>query len=139
MLLSLPSIKDINDYKTLLFSMLILSTIPNFIFPQSSLFPQETLSFSSLHNFFPVVPLGHPGYCISFCCPSIGGILVGNVLLLVSGLHMLHFCKLVDVHFLNIKCPWVSLKCPIRILLNLTSYCLQLLYALSHSSMCGLI
>ena len=37
--------------------------------------------------------------------------------------------------FLDIKCPWVSLVCPIRILLNLTSYCQQLLRALSHSSM----
>ena len=32
--------------------------------------------------------------------------------------------------FLIIKCPCVSLMCPIRSLLNLTSYCLQLLGAL---------
>ena len=41
--------------------------------------------------------------------------------------------------FLEIRCPWVSLECPIRILLNLISHCLQLLYALSHSSMRGYI
>ena len=36
--------------------------------------------------------------------------------------------------FLDIKCLWVSLICPVRVLLNFTSYCLQL----SHSSMYGL-
>ena len=41
--------------------------------------------------------------------------------------------------FLDIKCPWVSLVCPIRILLSWTSYYLQLLYELFHSSMRGLI
>ena len=41
--------------------------------------------------------------------------------------------------FLDIRCLWVSLECPICILLSLTSYCLQLLYALSHSLMHGLI
>ena len=37
--------------------------------------------------------------------------------------------------FFDIECAWVNLVCPIRILLSLTLYCLQLLYALSHSSM----
>ena len=41
--------------------------------------------------------------------------------------------------FLDIKCLWVNLVCPNRILLSLTLYCLQLLYALYHSSMCSLI
>ena len=41
--------------------------------------------------------------------------------------------------FLDIKCLWVSLVCPIHILLSLNSYCLELLLTLSHSSMCGLI
>ena len=41
--------------------------------------------------------------------------------------------------FFDIKWPWVSLVCPIRILFSLTSYCLQLLWALSHSAMCGLM
>ena len=41
------------------------------------------------------------GYCISFCCPSIESSLVGNVLLLVFGFRMLHFCKLVVIHFLT--------------------------------------
>ena len=51
-----------------------------------------------------------------------------------------HMCMLIDCwSFLDIKCPWVSLVCPIRSLLSLTSYCLQLLWALSHSSMWGLM
>ena len=61
----------------------------------------ETSSFSPLNNPFPVVPLCYPGYCIYFYCPSVGGCLVGNVLLLVFGFRMLHFCKLVVVHFLT--------------------------------------
>ena len=44
--------------------------------------------------------------------------------------------------FIVISCHQMSvvnLVCPICILLSLTLYCLQLLYALSHSSMRGLI
>ena len=40
---------------------------------------------------------------------------------------------------LDIRCPCDSLEYPIRFLLSLTSYWLQLLYALSYSSMRGLI
>ena len=39
--------------------------------------------------------------------------------------------------FLGIKCLLVSLVCPIPILLSLASYCLQLFWELSHSSMGG--
>ena len=41
--------------------------------------------------------------------------------------------------FLNIKCPWDSLACQTWSLLSLISYCLQLLWALFHSSMCSLL
>ena len=41
--------------------------------------------------------------------------------------------------FLDIKCLWVNLVCPIWSIFSLTSYCLQLLWALSHSSIQGLI
>ena len=83
LLFSLLSVKDTA------YGMLILSAIPYFIFPHTSLFPSENSSFSPLHNSFPVVSLCHPEYQISFCCPLSGDILVGNVLLLVFGFHML--------------------------------------------------
>ena len=41
--------------------------------------------------------------------------------------------------FLDIRCQWVNLVCQIRILLSLTQYCLQSLYALFHSTMRGVI
>ena len=40
--------------------------------------------------------------------------------------------------FLVIKCPSVSLVCPIQNLLNWIAHYLQLLWTHSHSSMCGL-
>ena len=67
------------------------------------------------------------------------GNLIGDILLLVSGIHILHFPHVGCWWFLDIKCLWVSLMCPVCILLSLTSYCLQLLWTLSHSSMHGLI
>ena len=41
--------------------------------------------------------------------------------------------------FIDIKGQWINLVFPIHILLSLTSYCLQLLYAFSHSLMRGLM
>ena len=41
--------------------------------------------------------------------------------------------------FLDIKCQEVSLVYPIRIFLSLTTYYIQLLWALSYSLMCGLM
>ena len=99
-------------------------------------------SFSPLHNSFPVVTLCHPGYCISFCCPSIGECLVNNVLLLVPGLRMLHFCMLVVVHFLKsnvcglIYCvQYVSSQ--FNLVLPTAVYALS--YSLSHSKLLALL
>ena len=41
--------------------------------------------------------------------------------------------------FLDLKCPCVSLVCSIWSLLSLTSYCLQLMWELSHAKICGLM
>ena len=49
------------------------------------------------------------------------------------------FSMLVANHFFDIKCLWASLLWPIWSLLISTSYCLQLLWVLSHSSMRGLM
>ena len=76
--MSLPRVKVIYDYKTLLLAcwsyrspvIYISSNIPISL---------RILKSSSLHNPFPVMFLCHPWYCISFCCPSIGGSLVGKV------------------------------------------------------------
>ena len=57
------------------------------IFPQTSFYSEGTTLSSPPHNPFLVGYLCHPGYCVSFCCPSIGDSLVGNVLLSVSGFH----------------------------------------------------
>ena len=76
LLVCLPSFKVINDYKTLLSAC--WSCQP----PVISTFPQTS--------------------CILyFFCLSIGGNLIGNVLLLVTGFHMLHFCML-DVGYFMI-------------------------------------
>ena len=45
------------------------------------------------------------------------------------------FLHVIGWLFFDIKCLWVSLVCPIHILLSLTLYCQQLFLALSHSSM----
>ena len=55
---------------------------------------------------------------------------------LVSTYHIWACQLLVVSHY---EYPCLSLVCPIWILINLTSYCLQLLWALSLSSMLGLM
>ena len=75
-----------------------------------------TLSTSQFFpNSFPMSPWILYFFLLSFHW----GNLIGNVLLLVFGFYG-------DGSFLDIRCPWVSLECQIRILLSLTSYCLQL-------------
>ena len=100
LVVSLPSVKVINDYKMLLLACWSCQLFL-ILYYFKHLFPLETSSLSQLHSSFPVVSLCHPGYCISFCCSYFGGSLVGNVLLLVSDLCNLHFCKLLVVHFLT--------------------------------------
>ena len=83
--------------------MLILSAIPHFIFHHTSVSFRNLIVFST-SQFFPIsIPLSpwildlfllslHWGqFCRQFL----------YVLLLVFGFHMLHFCKLVVVHFLT--------------------------------------
>ena len=68
-----------NDYKTLLIACWFHQP------PVNSL--RNIIIFTS--QFFPKTVLIHPGYCISLCRPSIGDNLVGNVLFLGSGFHIL--------------------------------------------------
>ena len=100
LLVSLPSVKVIHDYKTVLSEYQSCQSSIKSIFPQISLFLKEPPHLLP-SQFFPSSVLCHPGYFVSFCCPFIGDSLVGNVLLLVSGYHMLHFCMLVVGYFLT--------------------------------------
>ena len=101
--MSLPSIKVINNYKTLFLVCSSRQPPVISIFPQTSLSSNGTSSYSPLHNPFPVMSLCHLGYCVSFCCSSIGGSLVGNVLLIGSGFHMLHFHMFIVGYFLTLN------------------------------------
>ena len=67
---------------------MISSTSCHLCFLKHLYLPKEPHYLLHLIN---LVSICHPEYCVSFCCPYIGGSLLGNVLLLVSGFHMLHF------------------------------------------------
>ena len=127
--MNLPSVKVIYDYKKMLsvywshqlsiqvyISSNISTPLKNLIIFSTSQCPYVTLDIV----FLSAVPLLGQSYrqcfIVSLCFLHVG-------------------CWL----FLDINCLWVSLVCPIRILLSLTSYCLQLLWEFSHSLMCGLM
>ena len=114
--------------------MLILSAIPYFIFTQTSvslrnliiLFTSQFFPSRLLWIFYFFLLFFHLGQSCRQC--------------FIVSIWLPHtaFLQVGGCPFFDIKCPWVSLLCPIRILLSLI-YCLQLFYALSHSLTSGLI
>ena len=105
----------------------LLSSLYFLKYPYLRKEPNYLLHFTFLSQQCPC----HPGYCIFFLLSFHQGQFCRQCFfrLFVAFLHV--GCWL----FLHIICLSVSLVCPISILLNLTSYCLQLLCALSYSSM----
>ena len=99
LLMSLPSVKVISDYKTLLryvnlsailyvhISLNISTSLRNFISFTSQSFPSSAFISSWIAYFF--------------FCPSIGETPWGNVWLSVSSFYMLHSCMVVADHFLT--------------------------------------
>ena len=114
----------------------LIGLLSSLCFLKHPYFPKQPhhlhLHFLVLHFHFLVVFLCHPGYCISFCCLSI----ISNIFFVSLWFKHAAFLHVTCWLFLDIKNPWVSLVCPIHILFSLTSYCLQLLLAFSHSLMC---
>ena len=105
-------------------------------YPSSLCFLEHPYSLKESHYllYFTILSLQCPYITLDIVflsvVPSLEGNLVDDVLLSVSGFHMLHF-RMLAVGcwlFLDIKCPGVSLVCLIRILLSLISYFLQLLW-----------
>ena len=134
--MSLPSIKVICDYDMLLWSCWSYQLPIVLIFLQKFQSPLETLLFFPLRNIFSVEFLYHSEYFIFAANLPLGHSLWQCLVFSVSFVHVA-FVHVGCWLFLVIKCPWVSLVCPIRGLLNLTLYFLQLSWALSNYSIWG--
>ena len=98
-LVSLPSVKVINDYKTL-FSSLPISSAPChlYISPNIPVSLKNHIIFFTSQSFPSIVLMSTWIFCFLLLSLHWGS-LVGNVLLLDSGFHMLHFCILVSGYF----------------------------------------
>ena len=120
-------------YKTLLLSCWFCQLSIIFIFILISISLRNLIIFSTLQS-FPRIVFTSPWILYFFLLFHHWGHSLRQCLIVSKCFPHVAFMHFACWWFLDIKCQWTSLVCPIW-----TSYYLQLLWALSHSLMHGLM